>query len=75
MMFGKTPKECMIPAGWKFHTAFKYGPGRSERYCYVFTNKELNAYRSFSTSWKIQSKYDAFVAFWEWYNDLYGEKK
>lgn len=54
--------KLSLPVGWKYHTAFKYGPGRSERYCYVFKNAELKAYRSFSTSWTIQSKQDAFAA-------------
>jgi hypothetical protein len=66
--------ELILPTGWKYYTAFK-GSGRGERYCYVFKNAELKAYRSFSTSWTIQSKQDAFAAFWEWYNDLFGEKK
>lgn len=35
----------------------------------------VEVYCSFSTSWTIQSKQDAFAAFWEWYNDLFGEKK
>ena len=61
--------EFFLPVGWKYTSAWKYGPGRNERKCYVFKGPEVTDYRSFATSWTIQSKKDAFKAFWEWYNE------
>ena len=74
-MPGKTQWPFFIPDGWKIHTVCKYDSGGNERFCYVFTNRELKVRRSFCTSWKIQSRYDAFVAFWEWYKNMYENGK